>query len=100
MVAGAVEPGSIVDTDGWDGYNGLGVFERKRRVTVLGCKRGQRRDLLTRVHRMGSLVKQWMLATHCGRNSRKHFDCLLDEFTLRLDGRTPRPRGKLFFRLI
>ena len=100
FVPETVEPGSVVHTDGWEGYNGLEVFGYKRKVTVLRRKKKQAHELLPRVHRVASLLKRWILGTHQGAISRKHLDYYLDEFTFRFNRRNSRSRGKLFFRLV
>jgi transposase-like protein len=98
FVQEVVEDGSVVHTDGWEGYNGLEVFGYKHKVTVLRRKKAH--DLLPRVHRVASLLKRWILGTHQGAISRKHLDYYLDEFTFRFNRRNSRSRGKLFFRLV
>ena len=75
----AVEPGSVIRTDGWGGYNNL---------AKLGC------------NRVASLLKRWLLGTHQGGVSHQHLDYYLDEYTFRFNRRTSRYRGKLFYRLI
>lgn len=52
------------------------------------------------MHRVASLLKRWLLATHQGGVSREHLDCYLDEVTFRFNRRTSRHRGKLFYRLL
>lgn len=95
----AIEPGSVVHTDGWIGY--LPVEEKgyQHRVTVLKGKKESASELLPRVHRVASLLKRWLLGTHQGAVSREHLDYYLDEFTFRFNRRNSRSRGKLFLRL-
>lgn len=100
FVLAAVEPGSLVHTDGWVGYNGLEAFGYRRKVTVFRGNRKLAHDLMPRVHRVVSLLKRWILGTHQGAISRKHLDYYLDEFTFRFNRRTSRSRGKLFYRLV
>jgi transposase-like protein len=61
FVAQAIEPGSIVRTDGLNAYLGLVDYNHNRRV-----QRRQLEDerLLSRVHRVVSLLKRWLLGTH------------------------------------
>ena len=54
---------------------------------------------MPRVHRVAALLKRWILGTHHGSISDRHLDYYLDEFTFRLNRRTSRHRGKLFYRL-
>ena len=100
FVQQAVQPGTLVITDGFQGYRGLGRlgYRHDRRV-LLG--RGESTEaVLPRVHRVASLLKRWLLGTHQGAVSREHLDYYLDEFTFRFNRRTSRHRGKLFYRLL
>jgi transposase-like protein len=98
FVQEAIEPGSVVHTDGWLGYQGLAAQGFVHEITLI--KGGDASELLPRVHRVVSLLKRWLLGTHQGAVSRKHLDYYLDEFTFRFNRRTSRHRGKLFYRLI
>lgn len=97
-VHAAVEPGSVVRTDGLSSYNGLPargyVHEVVRKEAVLG------ENLLPRVNRVVALFKRWLVGTHQGRVDPAHLDAYLDEFTFRFNRRTSRWRGKLFYRLV
>ena len=99
FVQQAVEPGSVVVTDGLPSYVGLpaaGYLHRPR--VILGS--GKHADtLLPHVHLVASLLKRWLLGTHQGRVERKHLPYYLDEFTFRFNRRTSRSRGLLFYRL-
>ena len=96
FIAQAVEPGSIVRTDGLNAYRGLRNYMHDRQI--------QRRQmpgehLLPRVHRVVSLLKRWLLGTHQGAIGQNHLDSYLDEFTFRFNRRKSASRGKLFYRL-
>jgi len=96
----AIEPGSVVHTDGWNGYTDI---ETKGYIHEVGLLRGQKRlasEFLPRVHKIVSLLKRWLVATHQGWVSHEHLDYYLDEFTFRFNRRTSRSRGKLFYRLV
>lgn len=97
-VKDGVEPGSIVHTDGWGGYNGLSdlgyVHEVIRKESDVG------RNLLPKANRIAALLKRWLLGTYQGRVSIAHMDYYLDEFTFRFNRRTSRSRDKLFYRLV
>ena len=100
FVQHAVQPGSVVITDGLQSYRRLPKrgYHHDRRV-LLG--RGESAEaVLPRVHRVASLLKRWLLGTHQGGVSREHLDYYLDEFTFRFNRRTSRHRGKLFHRLL
>jgi len=96
----SIEPGSLVHTDGWAGYDGLESKGYHHRVTVLRHRKESASELLPRVHKIASLLKKWLLGTHQGAVSREHLDYYLDEFTFRFNRRTSRSRGKLFYRLV
>ena len=95
----AIEPGSEVHTDGWDGYEQVKT-RYHHRVSFLRGHPELASDLLPRVHRVASLLKRWLLGTHQGGVSQAHLDYYMDEFTFRFNRRTSRHRGKLFLRLI
>jgi transposase-like protein len=100
FIEGSVEPGSVVHTDGWAGYEGLDQKGYQHRVTVVTGQKESPSALLPRVHRIASLLKRWLLGTHQGAVSREHLDYYLDEFTFRFNRRTSTSRGKLFYRLV
>lgn len=100
FVLASVEPGSVLHTDGWEGYNGLEVFGYKPKVTVLSGRKKWPHELMPRVHRVASLLKRWLLGTHQGAVSQEHLGYYLDEFTFRFNRRTSANRGKLFYRLL
>jgi len=100
FVTEVIEQGSVVQTDGWRGYRGLGKKGYVHEVTPLRGKRHAATELLPRVHRVISLLKRWLIGTHHGAVSRKHLDYYLDEFTFRFNRRSSKHRGKLFFRLV
>jgi transposase-like protein len=97
----AIEPGSRLHTDGWQGYAGLESPGYGHEVTVIrGRGKAAATELLPRVHLVASLLKRWLLGTHQGSFGMQHVDYYLDEFTFRFNRRTSRSRGKLFFRLV
>lgn len=100
FVQDSVEPGSIVHTDGWLGYEPLERTGYRHQITFLRGQKKSPSDLLPRVHRIISLLKRWLLGTHQGAVSLHHLDYYLDEFTFRFNRRRSRSRGKLFFRLV
>ena len=100
FVEDSVEPGSVVHTDGWRGYEPLEKKGYQHKVTVLRGQEESASELMPRVHRVASLLKRWLIGTHQGAVSRKHLDYYLDEFTFRFNRRRSNSRGKLFFRLV
>ena len=94
----AVEPGSNIQTDGWNGYihlKRLGyIHEIVRNETDVG------ENLLPFCHRVASLLKRWLMGTHQGAVSFEHIAYYLDEYTFRFNRRTSHYRGKLFYRLL
>jgi len=100
FVEEAIERGSTVHTDGWDGYERVKANGYHHRVSFLRGHPERASVLLPRVHRVVSLLKRWLLGTHHGAVRRAHLDYYLDEFTFRFNRRTSRHRGKLFFRLV
>lgn len=100
FIEDSVEPGSIVHTDGWQGYLPLEGKGYRHRVTYLKGNSKTASELMPRVHRVVALLKRWLLGTHQGGVSAEHLDAYLDEFTFRFNRRTSRSRGKLFYRLL
>lgn len=100
FVAEAVEPGSIVHTDGWESYTGLKQRGYRHEVTILEGRKKSAVELLPRVHLVVSLLNRWLLGTHQGAIRHEYLDYYLDEFTFRFNRRTSRHRGKLFYRLL
>jgi transposase-like protein len=100
FVLAAVEPGSVVHTDGWNGYAGIEAKGYPHEVSLLRGRKRLAVKLLPRVHKVISLLKRWLGSTHQGAISHEHLDYYLDEFTFRFNRRTSHSRGKLFYRLV
>jgi len=100
FVQDSVEPGSVVHTDGWPGYDPLARLGYDHEVTFLKGKEKTPSELMPRVHRVISLLKRWLMGTHQGAVSLEHLGYYLDEFTFRFNRRKSHSRGKLFFRLL
>jgi len=94
----AVEPGAVILTDGWKGYNNIAAVGYSHEVVRSSEEVGE--SLLPHCHRIASLLKRWMMGTHQGAISHQHLDYYLDEFTFRFNRRTSHHRGKLFYRLV
>jgi transposase-like protein len=99
FVQDSVQPGSVIHTDGWQGYASLESKGYKHDVTIVTRKKKTASELLPRVHQVVALLKGWLMGTHQGAVSHKHLDYYLDEFVFRFNRRRSRSRGKLFFRL-
>lgn len=99
FVKAAVDPGTVVVTDGLPSYGTLSKAGYPHRPRVVGGNPKALDRLLPRVHRVASLLKRWLLGTHQGRVDRKHLPYYLDEFTFRFNRRTSGSRGLLFHRL-
>ena len=103
FVTGAVEPGSTVITDAWQGYSGLeGLgYTRERRSQRAARARGEDPgELLPAVHRVASLAKRWLLGTHQGSVDEAHLPAYLNEFAFRFNRRRSRSRGLVFYRVL
>lgn len=94
----AVEAGSQVLTDGWEGYAGLTAQGYRHDIVRAAAVVGE--NLLPRAHRVASLLKRWLLGTHQGAVAHTHLHYYWDEFTFRFNRRTSRSRGLLFYRLL
>ena len=97
-VKDSVEPGSVVRTDGWKGYNQL-TFEGYTHIVVRQSS-DVGENLLPLTNRVAALLKRWLQGTHQGAVRASHLDYYLDEYTFRFNRRTSRSRGKLFYRLV
>jgi len=97
FVEGAVEPGSVLRTDGLNVYQGLAGYGHD--PVVVKKQAADASTVLPRVHRVASLLKRWLLGTHQGAVRPEHLDYYLDEFTFRFNRRGSASRGKLFYRL-
>jgi transposase-like protein len=100
FVKHAIEPGSVVITDGWEAYAGLKQAGFKHRPRILSASSKTASVLLPRVHRVASLLKRWLVGTHQGTLSNEQLDSYLEKFSFLFNRRTSKYRGKLFYRLV
>ena len=100
FVQQSVEPGSVIHTDGWQGYGGLTANGFRHEVTNISKSGKLSHEVMPRVHLVAALLKRWLLGTHQGAVRPSHLDYYLDEFTFHFNRRTSRSYGKLFYRLI
>jgi predicted RNA-binding Zn-ribbon protein involved in translation (DUF1610 family) len=82
FVERVVEPGAVVTTDGWRGYNGLAHHEHD--VKVVGKMAAH--VLLPWIHRVFSNLKRWAMGVLHGLR-RKHLHRYLNEFVFRWNRR-------------
>ena len=80
----AVEPGSVVLTDAWQGYAPLRKKYDHRPTTQGDPRNGSK--LLPRVHRVFSNLKTWLAGTHHGIGPR-HVQHYVDEYVFRFNRR-------------
>ena len=100
FVEAVAEPGSVIYTDGWKGYNGLAAAGFIHVPTSMSASGDPAHVAMPRSHRVASLLKRWLLGTHHGGMRVRHLDYYLDEFTFRFNRRSSRRRGLLFLRLL
>jgi transposase-like protein len=100
FVSDAVEAGSVVYTDRWQGYGGLRRAGFLHQATSLTASGDPGHVAMPRVHRVSSLLKRWLLGTHQGATRPHQLDFYLDEFTFRFNRRSSHRRGLLFYRLL
>ena len=96
----SVEPGTVVYTDHYGGYNGLGEAGYIHYPTAISSSGDPAHVVMPRVHRIASLLKRWLLGTHQGAVRPQHLDDYLAEFTFRFNRRSSNHRGLLFYRLL
>ena len=96
----SVTPGSVVYTDRWRGYAGLGEAGYIHYPTAISSSSDPAHVVMPRVHRIASLLKRWLLGTHHGAVRPQHLDDYLSEFTFRFNRRGSSHRGLLFYRLL
>jgi transposase-like protein len=99
FVQSAVAPGATIHTDGWSGYAGLKAAGYRHRISVVSASPDPAHEVMSRVHKVASLLKRWLLSTHHGGIQLQHLDYYLREFTFRFNRRRSNARGLLFDRL-
>jgi transposase-like protein len=92
-----IEKGSIVETDGWEGYRPI---EERGFQRVILIASSSPENPLPHVNRVIALLKRWLLGTHQGRVTRKHLQHYLDEFVFRYNRRKSQYVGLLFQRIL
>jgi len=100
FITANIEPGAMLLTDGWPPYASIDRAGYGHKPVSIRASTENASELLPRVHRVASLLKRWLLATHQGAVAPEHLDYYLDEFTFRFNRRDSRARGLLFYRLL
>jgi transposase-like protein len=100
FIRDVAQPGSVILTDGWQGYSGLPAHGFVHKRTSLRAGSDPAHVVQPGVHRVASLLKRWLLGTHQGAVRSEHLDAYLNEFTFRFNRRTSRQRGMVFYRLL
>ncbi len=100
FVLEAIEPGSMIHTDGSWAYRSLLDHGYVRAKTVIRGSDHPAHVTMPAVHRIAALLKRWLLGTHQGSVQPHQLDYYLDEFTFRFNRRSSRSRGLLFYRLL
>ena len=81
-----VEPGAIVNTDGWDGYRRLNHSGYHHQRFVQGRNR-ELKPILPHIHRVFSNLKARLHGTHHGRIEQKYHPGLSERYTFRFNRR-------------
>lgn len=100
FVGDVVEPGSVLITDSWRGYNDVVKYGYTRKAINIDDSGDPAHVLMPGVHRVASLLKRWLLGTHQGAVDPVHLQSYLEEFTFRFNRRGSRSRGLVFRRLL
>jgi len=81
-----VELGTVVRSDGWQGYAPLGGMGYRHRAKSRGSHPERALVILPRIHQAFGNLKTWLRGTHHGVDS-KHLQAYLDEFVFRFNRR-------------
>ena len=81
-----VAKGSLVRTDGWQGYDGLPTMGYSHEPLVLGGDPEKAEEHLPMIHIVFSNFKTWLLGTHHGV-SQQHMQAYLNEYVFRFNRR-------------
>lgn len=96
----AVQPGSLIHSDGSGAYRDLEEAGYHHRRTVHLGSETPAHESMPGVHRVAALLQRWLLGTHQGSVQPGQLDYYLDEFVFRFNRRTSASRGLLFYRLL
>ena len=93
-----IKKGSTIKTNAWCGYKDISSMGYRHVIANQQSIVGE--DPLPHIHRVGSLLKLWLLGIHQGAVSHVHLDYYLDEYAFRVNYRTLSDRGKLFYQVL
>jgi hypothetical protein len=82
-----VAKGSVVRTDGWQGYDALQNMGYRHEAVVLDGDPERVEKHLPMVHLVFSNLKAWLLGTHHGRVETQHLQAYLNEYVFRFNRR-------------
>jgi hypothetical protein len=100
FICDVVAPGSVIRTDGWNGYNGVVKQGYQREIVVQSFSDDPAHVTMPGVHRIASLLKRLILGTYQGSPLPIHLQSYLEEYTFRFNRRKSGSRGLLFRRLL
>lgn len=99
FVRDAVEPGSVVLTDGWRGYRGLDAIGYTHKPTSISGTGTHAHVTMPAVHRVAALFKRSLLNAYQSY-PQLHLQAYCDEWAFRFNRRASTHRGQLFLRLL
>jgi len=99
LVAECVEGSSVVITDGWRGYRGLGELGLRHRVRHTAGDDEPGADVLPQVRPVASGLEAWLAAAYRPRAGHAHLQGYLDEFAFGWNWRRSQGVGEAFRRL-
>jgi hypothetical protein len=82
-----VTTGSVVRTDGWQGYSNLTAMGYRHNALILGGDPEKAEKHLPMIHLVFSNLKTWINGTHHGRIEPRHLQAYLNEFVFRFNRR-------------
>ncbi len=86
FVLDAIESGSTVVTDGWDGYNGLSGLGYDHQAHTIAGDMEVVEEFLPIIHLVFGNLQTWLLGTHHGVSA-KHLQAYLNEYVFRFNRR-------------
>lgn len=99
FVQQAVQPGTVIVTDGWPGANTLSKVYVHEQVNR-SMSPTPSPIVLPGVRRVADQLRRWLIAGHQSGVSHRHLGHYLAEFTFRFNQRPARSHGFLFYRLL